>query len=102
MRVHEVEQDLTGILDWRLHAEDLHAEDNFSGAKQEIYEAEHSLGEDSPGKHIRLLIRRAPSGAITDLAFRRAEQCRCQENGVYGHSSGCFRYGGGFNDDGWN
>lgn len=98
MRVHKVEQDFTGILAWRLHPED-----NFRKADKEVYEAEDSLG-----KHIRLLVRMAPCGAITELEFRRAEKCRCKRNDD-GHAAGyCnsrrggFGGGDGFAEDRWN
>ncbi|KAH7706117.1 hypothetical protein AAVH_26673 [Aphelenchoides avenae] len=93
MRFRNLEQDLSGIFDWRLPGD--HSLDG-----KEVYTA-----VDAPGKRLRLSIgMESFDGAISSIEFRRFEQCPCKGN-VDGHAVGhCnTRRGGGFGfaNDNW-
>ncbi|KAH7712341.1 hypothetical protein AAVH_20305 [Aphelenchoides avenae] len=87
MRFRNLEQDLTGILDWRL------TEDKSKNAKEEVFTAVDALG-----KRLRLSIKSESfDGATSTVEFRRSEQCQCKANvdgnaGRFGNP--CWRRGG--------
>lgn len=66
IRAGSLQQDLTGILDWRRPELDV----GYGSDKKESY------GVEADGKHIRLSIQKKPCGAITWLEFRRSSTPR--------------------------
>lgn len=93
-----MEPDLTGIIEWRLQPED-----NFSNADKKVYSARDSV----LGKRLRLSISVKAGGTISELEFRRFDQCPCKRNDD-GHAAGyCTSrrggfYNGGIVEDVWN
>ncbi|KAH7712340.1 hypothetical protein AAVH_20304 [Aphelenchoides avenae] len=68
MRFRNLEQDLTGILDWRLPEADPYS-------SKEVYTAVDALG-----KRLCLSLRKESSGAVSTIEFRRSQECRCRSD----------------------
>ncbi|KAH7713299.1 hypothetical protein AAVH_19356 [Aphelenchoides avenae] len=66
LRVRNLEQDLTGILGWRLTT-------NKTMDNMEVYTA-----EDSRGKRICLTITTKSDGTVSMIEFRRSRHCQCK------------------------
>ncbi|KAH7701832.1 hypothetical protein AAVH_31029 [Aphelenchoides avenae] len=111
MRVRNLEQDLSGILGWRITK-------NKNFDNNEVYTA-----EDSRGQRICLTINRLDSLTMKEwgwrsstIDFRRSKQCRCKSacapqdyvsnDGNFNKDYDDIHAGGfganhGFDDDGW-